>query len=96
MRRAVWKKWQNFIIKAFHDIPLKSRLEYLKQQKLTTKTPSHKVVEKLLNPSNEYSLDTLNNYIHGSQTHHTGKRFLNGFWDFLYPLFEKILDIKTQ
>lgn len=80
----------------FYDIPLKSRLEYLKQHKLTAKTPSYKVVEKLLNHTNDYSLDTLNNYVHGNNTHHTGKRFLNGFWDFLYPLFVNIMDIKDQ
>jgi len=80
----------------FYEIPLKSKLEYLKQHKLTAKTPSYKVAEKLLNHTNEYSLDTLNNYIHGNDTHHTDKRSINGFWDFLYPLFEKILDIKVN
>ena len=87
---------QDFYNRTFNEIPLKSKLEYLKQHKLTAKTPSYKVVEKLLNHTNEYSLDTLNNYIHGNDTHHTGKRSINGFWDFLYPLFEKILDIKIQ
>lgn len=82
--------------RAFHDIPLKHRLEYLKANKFTAKTPSYKVVEKLLNHTNDYSLDTLNNYVHGNDTHHTEKRFLNGFWDFLYPLFENIMDIKEQ
>ncbi len=80
----------------FRDIALKHRLEYLKQNKLTAKTPSYKVVEKLLNHTNDHSIDTLNNYIHGSDTHKTDKRFLNGFWDFLFPLLSKILDIESQ
>ena len=77
--------------KALHDITLKQRLEFLKKNKLTARTPVYKVVEKLLNNSNEHSLDTLNNYIHGTDQQLTNKRFLNGFWDFLFPLFEKII-----
>ena len=79
---------------ALQDITLKQRLEYLKQNHLTARTPSFKVVEKLLNHSNLYSLDILNSYIHGSDTHHTSKQYLNGFWDFLFPLFEKLIEIK--
>lgn len=78
----------------YHDIPLKKRLEYLKSHDLKTKKAPCKVVEKLLNHSNHYSLDILNSYIHGKDTQHTGKQYLNGFWDFMFPLFEEILDIK--
>jgi len=77
--------------KAFYEISLKQRLEYLKKNKIGTKTPACKVIEKLLNKNNELSLDTLNNYIHGTDQQHTNKRFLNGFWDFLFPLFEEII-----
>ncbi len=80
----------------FQDILLKQRLEFLKKNKLKSKTPECKVVEKLLNSSNEYSLDTLNNYVHGHDTHHTSRRTLNCFWDFLFPLFEKILVIECR
>lgn len=78
------------------DIPLKLRLEYLKSNKLTARTPAYKVVEKLLNSSNEFSLDTLNNYVHGKSSVHVDQRFLNRFWDFLFPLFEEILEIKES
>ena len=81
---------------SFQDVLLKQRLEYLKKNTLNSRTPECKVVEKLLNSSNEYSLDTLNNYVHGHDTHHTSRRTLNGFWDFLFPLFEKILDIECR
>lgn len=82
--------------KAFYDITLKQRLEFLKKNKLKARTPAFKVVEKLLNKSNEHSLDTLNNYIHGTDQQHTNKRFLNGFWDFLVPLFEKIIGMAER
>lgn len=80
----------------YHEITLKQRLEFIKKEKLTKKTASYKVVEKLLNSSNEHSLDTLNNYIHGTDQQHTNKRFLNGFWDFLFPLFEKIIGMTAK
>lgn len=57
---------------------------------------SQVIVSKLLNPENEYSLDVLNGYIHSNDTHYSGKQFLNGFWDFLFPLFEKILEINEE
>lgn len=79
---------------SFQDVNLKQRLEYLKKNKLSSKTAAYKVVDKLLNPSNNHSVDTLNNYVHGSDTYHTDRRFLNGFWDFLFPLFEEIIGIK--
>lgn len=78
----------------YHDITLKKRLEYLKAHNLKSKKLPCKVVEKLLNHTNHYSLDILNNYIHGKDTQHTEKQFLNGFWDFLFPLFEEIIEIK--
>lgn len=81
---------------SFQDVTLKQRLEYLKKNKIASSSQAYKVIQKLLNPSNEHSLDTLNNYIHGSDTHHTSKRNLNSFWDFLFPLFEYILDIKEH
>ncbi|MEI5639712.1 MULTISPECIES: ParB N-terminal domain-containing protein [unclassified Pseudoalteromonas] len=80
----------------YQEITLKHRLEFMKKEKLTKKTPAYKVVEKLLNSSNEHSLDTLNNYIHGTDQQHTNKRFLNGFWDFLFPLFEEIIGMTAK
>ncbi len=82
--------------KAFRDIVLKQRLEYLKKNKIKAKTPAYKVIDKLLNSSNEHSLDTLNNYIHGTDQQHTNKRFLNGFWDFLCPLFEELIGMEEN
>lgn len=82
--------------KNFSDIPLKKRLEYLKANNLKSKKAACKVLEKLLNHTNHYSLDILNTYIHGKDTQYTGQQFLNGFWDFLFPLFIEILDIKES
>lgn len=74
------------------NIPLKRRLEYLKTNKLSGKPQN--IVAKLIDPSHTYSLDILNGFIHGQDTHYLNKEFLNGFWDFLFPLFQIMLDIR--
>ena len=80
--------------KSFRDITLKNRLEYLKQNNFPEKPK--KIVEKLLQSSNEFSLDVLNGYIHNQDSHYLTKTFLNGFWDFLFPLFEYLIEIKED
>ena len=76
------------------EVILKKRLEYIKSNHLSGRPQS--IVSKLLNPDNEYSLDVLNGYIHSNDTHYSSKQFINGFWDFLFPLFEKILEINED
>ena len=79
---------------SIRDVILRKRLEYLKSNRLTAKTPAYKSIEKLLFAPNSYSLDTLNSYVHGKDTHNTSVEFLNGFWDSMFPLFEVLVDIK--
>jgi hypothetical protein len=76
------------------NIPLKKRLEYIKTNKLTGKPQN--IVGRLLDPTSQYSLDVLNGYIHSQDTHYLNKQFLNGFWDFLFPLFQELLDIREK
>lgn len=86
----ICKKCKN----SFSEITLQKRLSYLKDNNLSGSTKS--LVEKLLNPSNQFSLDVLNSFIHSSSTSLSYKEFLNRFWDFLFPLFEVLLDIKEN
>ena len=76
------------------NITLKRRLEYLKSNHLNNKLQV--IVNRLIDPSYQYSLDVLNGYIHGQETHNLNKEFLNSFWDFLFPLFEGLLDIREN
>ena len=76
------------------NIALKKRIEYLKQNHLNGK--AQVVATRLIDPSNQFSLDVLNGYVHGKDTHYLNKQMLNGFWDFLFPLFEVLLDIKEK
>lgn len=76
------------------NITLKQRLEYLKKNHISGE--NKKIIARLLEQENTYSLDVLNGYIHGSATHYLNKEFLNSFWDFLFPLFEYFLDIREE
>lgn len=75
-------------------VTLKARLEFIKE-KLSGKEASN-VISHLLNEKNDYSLDVLNGYQHSKKTCYLNKVFINGFWDFLTPLFTEILDIKDM
>ncbi|MBE6234661.1 MAG: hypothetical protein E7112_00325 [Bacteroidales bacterium] len=75
---------------------LQARLEYIKQNCQLSKS-SKNIIGKLLNPYDNYSLDILNGFIHSSgYTQYLNKQYLNGFWDFLFPLYTEILDIKEK
>ncbi len=75
-------------------ISLKKKLKYINKNKLKIKTPEYEVIEKLLNQENNHSLNTLNNYIYNNNK--IDICFLNGFWDFLFPLLSKILKIEEK
>lgn len=73
------------------NINLSKRLEYIKTK---VNSKSKDVIQKILNPNNELSLDVLNGYVHSENTHYLNNRFLNNFWDLLFPLFEELLNLK--
>ena len=74
------------------DIPLKKRLEYIKSHSSSQTVKN--LITTLLTMGQQYSVDVLNGFVHGQGTHYIHKEFLNRFWDFLFPLFEKLLDIE--
>ena len=76
------------------DIQLKERLTFVEEKLSGAHKKVSSLISKLLNPNNEFSLDVLNGYQHSTDTCFLNKQFLNRFWDFLFPLFEVLLDIK--
>lgn len=76
------------------EILLKERLTFVEEELSHKQKKVSSLISKLLNPSNEFSLDVLNGYQHSADTCFLNKQFLNRFWDFLFPLFEVLLDIK--
>lgn len=92
------KGWEKEITKcnqkSFQEVTLHKRLGFIKDK--LPKGEEKTIIERLLNPSNEYSLDVLNGYVHSSNTHYESKQFVNGFWDFMFPLFRMMLDIRES
>ncbi|EKO3988883.1 hypothetical protein DX884_19185 [Vibrio fluvialis] len=74
---------------------LQQRLKFLSNDHISC-AQANKVISKLLQPSNEHSLDTLNSFVHGHETHKIDHRFLNGFWDMLAPLLKVLVDLKDR
>lgn len=79
---------------SLREVQLKKRLEYIKTNKATGKVQT--ILTKLIDPSQQYTLDVLNGYMHSQDAHYTNKVFLNGFWDFLFPLFQFLVDIREN
>lgn len=78
------------------EIVLKSRLTFVEEELSGKNKKVSSLISKLLNSANEFSLDVLNGYQHSADTCFLNKQFLNRFWDFLFPLFEVLLDIKDN
>lgn len=76
------------------DIVLAKRLSYIQKNKLSSKTKI--IVTKLMDDTSKYSLSILNGYVHGQNTCYLHHDFINSFFDFLFPLFSELLDIKEE
>lgn len=55
-----------------------------------------KILIQLKSNDARYTLDILNGYQHSLSTAHLVPEYINGFWDFLFPLFATLLDIKEK
>ena len=80
--------------RSLREIPLKTRIDYIKTNKLSGSP--NRIAMKLLDNSQQFSLDVLNGFVHSQDTHYMSKQNLNRFWDFLFPLFEHLLDIQEN
>lgn len=78
------------------EITLHHRLSFIADKLKVMRPKANSIIVKLLNEENEFSLDVLNGYQHSKDTVFLNKQFLNRFWDFLFPLFEILLDIKEN
>lgn len=78
----------------FEEIGLQERLKYIKENSTKLNKEAKSVITNLLNHEFHYSLNVLNCYVHSSKTYTINKEYMNSFWDFLFPLFDAILEIK--
>ncbi|HCG7178844.1 MULTISPECIES: ParB/Srx family N-terminal domain-containing protein [Vibrio] len=81
--------------KDYNHTILQQRLKFLCDEHVND-SQANKVISKLLQPKNEHSLDTLNSYMHGHETHKIDYRFVNGFWDMLTPLLKVLIELKER
>ncbi|MFQ6371164.1 ParB N-terminal domain-containing protein [Shewanella sp. YIC-542] len=80
---------------AYPEVSLIKRLRFIQSDHIQDRE-AKKVVAELLTHSNDHSLNTLNDYVHGTKTHKTNHRFINGFWDMLTPLLAELIDLKEK
>lgn len=83
-------------IRAKYNTPLRC-IELCKRLSFLAELPefkeSKKVISRLTDSKNDFSLDVLNGYVHGNSTSYLNRNFLNRFWDFIFPLLQKLLVI---
>ena len=79
--------------KGYHEITLNQKLAILRGEFIDDRD-ANKVIDQLLHNSNDHSLNTLNEYIHGSKVHKVEPQFLNRFWDMLSPLLGVLISLK--
>ncbi|WJV38589.1 ParB N-terminal domain-containing protein [Raoultella terrigena] len=79
--------------KAYNDVTLKQKLVALRDG-LIGDQEADKIIDTLLHNGNDFSLNTLNEYIHGTKSYKVEPQFLNRFWDMLLPLFSIFISLK--
>lgn len=82
--------------KNLNEITLKHRLDFVADKLKDKNKKCSSIIVKLTNEGNEFSLDVLNGYQHSKTTVYLDKPFINRFWDFLFPLFEELIEIKES
>ena len=90
------KELQNELAKkkqcSYNDIRLKDKLSILRGE-FIVETAANKVIDQLLHMENDFSLNTLNEYIHSDKCHKVEAQFLNRFWDMMTPLFNELISL---
>ncbi len=79
--------------KSYNDVKLLQKLSILRGEFINDRD-ANKVIDQLLHHGNDYSLNTLNEYIHGVKIHKVEPQFLNRFWDMLSPLFSILINLR--
>lgn len=77
----------------YNEVTLSQKLGILRGDLIGDKE-ADKIIDQLLHNSNDFSLNTLNEYIHGTKVHKIERQFLNRFWDMLLPFFSILISLK--
>lgn len=79
--------------RAYNEVTLSQKLGILRGELIGDKE-ADKIIDQLLHISNDFSLNTLNEYVHGTKVHKVERQFLNRFWDMLMPLLSILISFK--
>ena len=90
-RNGLFKQLSQEHQKGEGHIGLSQRLEFLKKSHLSKESAG--IVGKLLVPQNDFSLDVLNGYMHSEKNAYVEPKFINRFFDFMFPLLKELDDI---
>lgn len=82
--------------KPLKNVELNKRLTFLADLAGFKGTSLSTIIVRLTDAKNDFSLDVLNGYVHGKGTAYLNRNFLNRFWDFLFPLIQKLLVIEEE
>lgn len=77
----------------YNEVTLSQKLSILRGDLIGDKE-ADKIIDQLLHNSNDFSLNTLNEYVHGTKVHKIERQFLNRFWDMLLPFFGILISLK--
>lgn len=77
-------------------VTLDQKIEYL--SKHLNNAAAKKIATDIRKKDNNgsYTMQVLNAYVHGESNHFIDQQFLNKFWDYLFPLFEELLNIQKK
>ncbi|TDB61334.1 ParB N-terminal domain-containing protein [Photorhabdus khanii] len=79
--------------KSYNEVTLLLKLSTLRGEFVDDRE-ANKIIDQLLHKDNDYSLNTLNEYVHGCKVHKVEPQFMNRFWDMLSPLFGVLISFK--
>ena len=92
-------QWENEIIsqsrtRDFERIELQTRINFLSSKFSSGR--AKEVSVSLCNSQNEFSIATLNRYIHSNETYAVNQKFVNRFWDSMFPLLKDLAGISVD
>ena len=92
-------QWENEIVsqnrtRDFERIELQTRINFLSSK--LSNGRAKEVSVSLCNSQNEFSIATLNRYIHSNETYAVNQRFVNRFWDSMFPLLRDLAGISVD
>ena len=79
--------------KSYNKVTLSEKLNLLRDEFIDDRDANN-TIRDLSNHTNDFSLSTLNGYIHGNKVDKVEPQFINRFWDMLSPLLSILINLR--